>query len=242
VQRGLWESWTFEEPNLAWILDPIERDSFKTKRVGVREFIGGTVGIALEDKRESGAQAQAQIRTTSRSFPPKAIPYRAFCRWLGALAKRRPQTNGHYRYASAGGSYSVQTYVYAHGAQDRGVERVPEGAYYYNPEEHALYPIDSGARLSRTAHATTNRAAFDEASLSVFLICALEAVTPLYGGEGIRMACIEAGMMSQLLDEAALQENVGICHIGAVDAAQCARVFDLERNHLLLHSLVAGAK
>ena len=95
----------------------------------------------------------------------------------------------------------------------------------------------SAARL----HLPINRPVFNKASFSLFLICDQDAIAPVYGGESLRFALLEAGMMCQLLDDAAPGCGVGLCHVGGVDFDPYRPAFGLGPQHVLLHAYLGGA-
>jgi len=147
-----------------------------------------------------------------------------------------------YRYASAGGLYPVQLYLGVHkAAEQRGGIRLENGSYYYNPDRHALQLISQLDPSTSLLHLPINRPVFNKASFSLFLICDQDAIAPVYGGESLRFALIEAGMICQLLDDAAPTCGIGLCHVGGVDFEPYRPRFQLGPQHVLLHAYLGGA-
>jgi len=147
-----------------------------------------------------------------------------------------------YRYASAGGLYPVQLYLCVHGTNDRkGGLGLESGSYYYNPDRHALELISATEPSAARLHLPINRPVFNKASFSLFLVCDQDAIAPVYGGESLRFALLEAGMMCQLLDDAASGCGIGLCHVGGVDFDPYRAPFRLGPQHVLLHAYLGGA-
>jgi acyl carrier protein len=81
----------------------------------------------------------------------------------------------------------------------------------------------------------------EQAAFTVFLIGKLSAIAPIYGERSRDFCLLEAGYMSQLLMETAPQFELGLCPIGDLDFAAIQSAFDLESDHIWLHSFAGGA-
>jgi len=131
----------------------------------------------------------------------------------------------------------VQVYLALHGRAGE----IENGSYYYNPERHALDLISRSELSSSLLHLAINRPVFNKASFSLFLVCEQNAIAPVYGGESLRFALLEAGMICQLLDDAAPGCGVGLCHVGGLDFEPYRPQFRLGPQHVLLHAYLGGA-
>ena len=69
----------------------------------------------------------------------------------------------------------------------------------------------------------------------------MEAIRPLYGDRSEEFVLIEAGLMSQLLEETAMEQRAGLCQIGALDFDSLRDSFSLGAGHRYLHCLTGGA-
>ena len=116
------------------------------------------------------------------------------------------------RYGSAGNLYPVQAYVWAEAGR---VEGLPAGAWYYDPAGHGLVRVSEadGADISRMA---------GEAGFAVFLVAHLAAIAPLYGRASWRFSVLEAGLMTQLLAEAAAGRGLALSPAAAPPPRPCA--------------------
>jgi SagB-type dehydrogenase family enzyme len=179
-------------------------------------------------------------RSSARRFSAGRLTFEQVSRLLGVLRRYPVDGKFKYAYASAGALYPVHTYIHTRDSQNYGVEGLHAAAYYYHPAEHELYAISMNPRWDRNSHAPINRPVFDQAALMIFLVADLSAITPVYGDEAFRMACIEAGLMAQLLEQHAGILGMGIGHIGYPVNDAYRSVLDLTASHALLHTLLAG--
>jgi SagB-type dehydrogenase family enzyme len=179
-------------------------------------------------------------RSSARRFSPGRLTLEQVSGLLGVL-RRYPVAGGFkHTYASAGALYPVQTYIQTRESERYGVQGLAAAGYYYHPVEHELYVISASARWDRNSHAVINRPVFDQSSLMVLLVVDQRAIAPKYGSEALRMACVEAGLMAQLLERHAATLGMGIGHIGYPANDAYRSVFDLTDHHALLHTLLAG--
>jgi epothilone synthetase B len=120
------------------------------------------------------------------------------------------------------------------------VDGVPGGFYYHHPDRHDLELVAAGAIDGGSVHVETNRAAFDACAFSVFLVADLGAMRPLYAERSRDFCLLEAGYMGQLLMEQAAAQGLGVCAVGALDAAPLAAALQLDEGREIVHSFVAG--
>jgi SagB-type dehydrogenase family enzyme len=143
-----------------------------------------------------------------------------------------------YLYASAGGLYPVQTYLYIKPGR---IEGLTAGTYYYHPADHRLVLLAADVDLDRGIyHPFINAPIFDEAAFAIFLIAQLKAIAPMYGERSLHFATLEAGEMTQLLESTAPGAGIGLCQIGTLDFQRVRHLFALDEGHMLAHSLLGG--
>jgi SagB-type dehydrogenase family enzyme len=226
----------------AVLLDAQEREQFKRAQPGLRPLDGQAPYLQLHvPALHAGAGTTYLERRSSREFAEHPLPFDRLSRFLSCLQQRpgvgTPAGRPKYQYASAGGLYPVQTYLYV---KPDGVEGVPGGAYYYDPADHRLVLLSDGTRLDRAIHSPANQPIFDQSAFSLFLVGQRQAIEPMYGELSRDFCLIEAGLMAQLLDMAAPAYDIGLCHIGACAFEQIRREFALEDSHIYLYSLLGG--
>jgi SagB-type dehydrogenase family enzyme len=216
------------------LLDVSQRDSLKHRGLQFRPRHEASGLVALDGgpvSRESFLE-----RRSHRSFQHDPLPFVKFSRWLSSLRQFRIDGEAKYRYASAGGVYPIQTYLSIKPGRVQGIEA---GTYYYHPLDHELHRLGQ-TDVSENVHWPSNREAFRNAALSVFLIAEKAAIEPLYGSKARDFCLIEAGIMMQLLEAASAECGIGNCQIGSLDFDRIRDAFRLTPTQELVHSSVAG--
>ncbi|MBB1243057.1 amino acid adenylation domain-containing protein [Streptomyces durbertensis] len=219
------------------LTEPAARLAFTAERHATRPPADGVVGHALP-ATTTGPPPRASHRTYGRRPLPLASlaallePLRAHeqAPAPGVAPTRR-------RYASAGGLYPVRTYVYV---ADGRVAGLPGGTYQHDPFRHRLLAVSEGARLDPAAHGPLPMLA--DAAFWLLLVADRAAVDPLYGTRARDFCLLEAGLMAQLVEDAAPAARLGLCQVGALRATDPLRAaLGLSTTEEPLHALVGGA-
>lgn len=217
------------------ITNPAERLAFKLKESHIRKVNGSALKLPAPTDTETYIR-----RRSYRNFIQQKITLNQ----LGLLLNKLVQVRlpglpfAKYSYASAGGLYPVQTYVYLH---PNKIEEGVSGIYYLNPREGSLMPIAPNVILNQEFHAGPNRSIADRAAFSIFFIADMAAIQPLYGEEaGWHFAVMEAGTLCQLLEDNAPEHGLGLCQLGMADFAKVAEHFQLSPTHRYIHCTVGG--
>jgi len=213
--------------------DLMERSSFKTQQCGLRTFGSDIRRISLGAREDDSFHS----RMSHREFDSATISLERMSASLSSLSQAIVDGKPKYLYASAGTLYPVQTYLYI--AEGR-VEGLAGGTYYYDPVEHNLVPLTLKVAINVNVHAPANQEWMKNTAFSVFFIGEMKAIEPLYGRLSRDFSLLEAGLMTQLLENTAYQHEIGFCQIGRFDFDQVRDLFDLEETHVLLHSLAGG--
>lgn len=215
------------------LTDPMERLEFKAGRRGRRTDLTGPaspLGVP--------AAAGPPARSSVREFADEPVALAALGRLLEPLRAHLGGVLPRYSYASAGALYPVQ--VHLHVAPDR-VTGLAAGTYYYDQEAHGLVAVVPGARLDAGVHIPDNHATAKRAAFSIFLVAQRHAVEPLYGQRARDFCLLEAGLMAQLLDEAATAADLGTCQVGFVRETPSLREsLALDDGHEILHIVLGG--
>jgi SagB-type dehydrogenase family enzyme len=216
------------------LLDISARESFKHQALQLRSSDAASITIALSSDVDT-AETFFE-RRSHHSFRTEPFPFQNFSRFLGQL--RQVSLNGKpkYQYASAGGVYPVQVYLYLKPGRVEGVEG---GIYYYHPVDHELHQLSS-AEIPESIHWPSNREAFRNSAISLFLVAEKAAIEPLYGSKARDFCLIEAGILMQLLEAAAPLWELGNCQIGSVDSDRVRELLNLGPTQEIVHSSVAG--
>ncbi len=219
-------------PGVPLLTDKDERRLFKLRQSGLRELPGPSLAL------EPGTGLDGfERRSTTRRFVREAVSHGSFSAFLDPLRRLEDGGLKRYRYASAGGLYPVRAYLHV---KEGRVEGVRGGLYYYNPKTHGLQPLGD-TPAGEDAHVVANRPIHGSSAFSLFLVGDLDAMAPMYGIRSRDFCLIEAGLMTQLLENAAVENGMGLCQIGAFrDEGAVARSLDLGDTHLLLHGMEGG--
>lgn len=217
-------------------LDPDERDRFKASRPALRRFPAGTPTVELDQPRTPAATYSEQ--RSYRSFSSAPLARRALAQLLECLHAIPLNAKPKYLYASAGGLYPVQAYLYV--KADR-ISDIPAGYYYYDTDQHALVTVGSAtAPLRELYDPIVNRPLFDQAAFALFLVADIATIGSMYPDRALHYATLEAGHMTQLLELQALRAGLGLCQTGGLEQAALQPLLDLGEHSLLLHGLLGG--
>ncbi|MFS8184445.1 amino acid adenylation domain-containing protein [Pseudovibrio denitrificans] len=224
---------------IATIEDPQERQTFKNRNVGLRRFDQQHTTHQLEHSNPRGFDEFDAYRSV-RQFIPDPLPINRLEDLLSALRRNQTPDAPKHLFASAGGLYPVQTYIYI--KPDR-VQGLDGGAYYYDPQNHALISTANGKALSPdTYDYFVNRPTFEEAAFALFFVAERKAIEPLYGEMSDQFCLIETGAMAQLLTMRAHETGLGLCGIGSVDERALTDLFQLSSSHKLIYSMIGGTR
>ncbi|HWO19041.1 MAG TPA: amino acid adenylation domain-containing protein [Kofleriaceae bacterium] len=226
-------------PGSAVVTDPLARIEFKLRRHGVRRVEPGREVFELPRPEVTQAVLDRYAaRSSHRTFESRPLGRDLLARLLAELMSIDAHGLPKYRYPSGGGLYPVQVYI--HVQPDR-VTGLPEGLYYYQPDQHHLIRMGSADELGRHLHTPANQPVFDGAAFSLFLIGRMSAVAPLYGATAREFCLIEAGYIGQLLMTQAQPLGIGLCPIGGLtDVEPLRRLLELDPDDLLVHSMLGG--
>ena len=222
------------------LIDETDRLTFKQAGHNLRSDLSSLprVSMGSDGDRTGGLFSR---RISSRRFLSVPVPgtdFGALMRSLMGLSVPEWPTVRH-RYGSAGWTYAVQAYVIIRPGR---VEGFPDGgAFYYHPLENSLVRLSPCPEDAAEAFPSHNREIFEGGAFAIILAAEMDAIRPVYGNRSDDFVLIEAGLMSQLLEETAMPHSIGLCQIGAVDYGRFSGVFRLGPSHRCLHCLIGGA-
>jgi len=222
------------------LVDPVERIEFKLKQLELLQLQSTQPSIELPKPEFDEVFTQAYLQRQSyRQFLDKPIPLKQLGQFLSCLLQIKVDSSPlpKYRYASAGGLYPVQTYLYI---KPNRVEGLEAGFYYYHPADHRLVLLSAGSEIKSSVYVGKNQPVFEQSAFSLFLIGQLSAIAPMYGELTKDFCLLEAGYISHLLMETAPEHEIGLCPIGSLEFEELRDLFNLESSQILLHSFVGG--
>lgn len=218
--------------------DPAERDAFKRAQPSLRREDDEKPFVELAESRNAMALQEAYAaRRSYREFARGPVPFSRFSDFLSCLRQVKVNERPKTLYGSAGGLYPIQTYLYIKPGR---VENLSGGIYYYHPVDNRLVLLSRGDVDEAVYDRLVNRPIFEQAAFSIFLICQLGAIAPMYGEWSMHFSTVEAGQMTQLLETTAPACGLGVCQIGSLEFERIRHLFTLDDNQVLVHSLLGG--
>lgn len=220
------------------ITDRREREKFKLSNHGLRRDLDDKETICLECPSIDEKLIQHfDMRRSFRHYDNKQIKFKDFSNFLFLLSNYDEEKYPNFLYASGGGLYSIQAYIHV---KSNGIENLSNGLYYYNRNKHELKKLAENVLVKDEIHWSSNQAIYKEAAFSIYLVDDYDAVGPMYGERGLHFVTIEAGLISQLLEEHAHEFNIGLCQIGNLDFNSVKPYLNLKGSHIHSHTILGG--
>lgn len=208
------------------------------------EQLNRTYAFSSEKKVElinyTDADNLISSRRSVRKFNEKVpIKFDKFSRVLSALGQRHVGNHIVYNYASAGGLYPVDIFLYV---KDKRVEGIERGFYYYNPRNNHLCLVNDSNEMTADSYYFTNKEIFLSSSFTIFLIYNANVSMPKYKGNGLLYAFIDSGIITELITQIAQTLDIGLCSIGDMKVDELRKNLKLSDTQLWLHTIECGLK
>lgn len=217
------------------LVDPDERRRFKDSRPGLRR-LETAASFALPDTPADPADYERH--RSYREFAEAPVSAAALAELLGALRSMQIHDQPKYLYASAGGMYPVQCYLYV---KPEGVAGIAAGFYYYDPEAHQLVSIGpEDSTLRQQYDPIVNRPIYDGAAFALYLVADLAAIGAMYRERALHYATLETGQITQILEMRGPSLGIGLCQTGGLETEVLRSHLALGAHHLVLHGLLGG--
>lgn len=214
-----------------------ELEKFINEQLNRTHPAARSTGIQLETNDE--LPAMIRERRSYRQFNMEtSVPLSDFAKLFSTL-KQRKEEKILYHYASAGGVYPIDVFVYI---KPKRVEGMKAGFYYYSPSENSLFLVNSIDRVIKSDHEMINQELFTQSAFSVYLIYNAHASMPKYGSDGYFYACIESGIITATLNMVAETLNLGLCSVGHMKFDDIHRFLRLNDHQVFLHAIEVGLK
>ncbi|MGD2085956.1 MAG: amino acid adenylation domain-containing protein [Candidatus Aminicenantes bacterium] len=172
--------------------------------------------------------------------PPGRVSFKIFSNLLSLFKQTRSQDEIRYYFASAGGLYPIDIYIYI---KKERVESMEEGLYYYNPGENALQPLHRANQepvIPGEVYSPANRSIFELSAISIYMIYNADVTMPKYSGLGYFMASIDAGIMAGTLSLWSEYLGIGVCPVATIDFNQIKQYFNLRRSQVFVQAVEVG--
>lgn len=217
-----------------------ERFEFKLNHHGLRRDIKDLPCIELNKDYENQDLIETYIsRRSYRKFKKDSILLDQISDLMSHLQLKKIQGVDINKgiYGSAGSLYPIQTYLYV--KQNR-IEGIEQGLYYYHPYDNKLILISNKMNVDLDLYPSGNDVIYEASAFVIYFIGKMNAISPVYKLKARDYALIEVGLMSQVLEMAATDNNIGLCQIGGFDFKPLREYFKLEKSDIYLHQMVGG--
>lgn len=215
------------------ICDQVAYEAFKKEQLNRSIYDGEYKEFNYEDD-----YLKLSRRRSIRKFSKKAIDFETIGKVLSVLRQVQAYGMKHYYYPSSGGFYAIDLYLYV---KKDGVEGLNHGIYYYNPIKNGIIKI-SNESITENSYYFKNKDIFRSSSVTFFFVYNAKVNMPNYGYMGYYYACLDAGIMIELLTNALEYWNVGSCSIGDFNTEEITKILKLDSNEILLHIMEIGNK
>ncbi|MEB7885634.1 non-ribosomal peptide synthetase [Serratia fonticola] len=213
-----------------------EKQAFKRQGLNIRHLASNDDTIRAKAGLPEQFQREYNARRTVRAFDEAPLQKEKMLEWLSALNAMLIEGEYRYLYPSAGGTYSVQTYVEIKPGK---VEGCCAGFYYYNPQAHKLDKISS-VELSGNSHFYYNRSYYEHAHCCLYFVVEYAGIAPLYKDKSDFFTAIEIGAIVQLLAQKQAHYQIGSCPLSGVDESALAAVLALQNSQRTLMGMAFG--
>lgn len=202
---------------------------------GIRRFAEEALRVGLDAAKPCSLPWRS---ASCRAYQHSVLPLAALAQWLSCLRQSTTDTGRpRARYASAGGLYPVQAYLFI---KENRVEGLRGGVYYYHPVDNTLVLLSAGDRLETDWFAKGASEVVGAGALYLLLAVDLDAIEPFYGNDSFHLALLEAGLITQLLEEQAPAADLGMCQIGGIEFSRVQAHLASHARLRFLHGMVAG--
>lgn len=96
-----------------------------------------------------------------------------------SILRERDAITHRYYYASAGGLYPIDVYVYI---KENRIKEIPGGLYYYSPKLNCLQKIKKENVINEESQYFMNKDIFSHSAFSIYFIYDADVSMPKYGG------------------------------------------------------------
>lgn len=209
-----------------------EKLALRLSEPGIRHFEADSIKIALPD-----SELPATPRSSTRTYRQELVTRGELAHLLAVLRRAEVDGRPKYRYGSAGSLYVVQTYLCL---REGAVSGLPGGLFYYDPSQNSLCLVRKEAHFDESFTAPANASMWSSSAFQMFLVADLDLIAKFYGGASERLAVLEAGLMTQQLEDRAAQGSLGLCQVGGFDFERAREEFELPGSVSCVHCLTGG--
>lgn len=204
---------------------------FRKLQRGIRPRDDARLALRLPGPLPTGAQ----LAVWRAPIAPGAISLEQLGGLLSAVRQAVQGGAPAYRTPGVEGLHAVQVYCRV---DADGVEGLKPGTYYHHPVYHALLELVPEAALDAAERAAF--AAGGPGACTLVLVAEQEAIAPIFGGDGDRLATLQAGATLQALGAAAAEHGLQLALLPRADLEPCARALALSSTAIPLAAVRCG--
>lgn len=219
------------------IYDSIKYNAFKKEQMERGSLTEGTT-IPLKVRDSSFPNLISQRRSYRNFDEKKVMAFDLFSNLLSVFMQENHNGKYVYSYASAGGLYPIDVFLYI---KEGKVENVNGGLYYYHPASHTIKLVCNGCITDESSY-HNNKEIFKSSSITFYLVYNATANMPVYKGNGYYYAAIDTGIMVETLTYFCESNDLGVCSVGDMNFDSIAGHFNLSPNQIFMHSVEVGFK
>ena len=177
-------------------------------------------------------------RCSTRSFNmEKMVSFHQLSALLAILRERENEGRRKYCYASGGGLYPIDFYIFV---KKNRVESLAEGLYAYVPYSHELQFVSTMSPDMEDSHYFANRNIFRQSAFSIYFVFNAAAAMPKYGGLACMLGLLDCGAAMHALNIRSIECGLGSCSIGEMNFRKISRYFELDVNQKYVHCMEFG--
>ncbi len=200
----------------------LKRETYSEEGISFNKYISKDIPMVRKSIRLFDESTQIQLKD--------------FAQFMSLLRQGTYEGKVKYYYPSAGGFYPIDTYV---AIRENRIEGIEKGLYYYNPIKNNLCRIGDD-NIIEDFYYFNNKKIAKTSAFSMFFVFNAHVTFPNYGYMAYYYACLDTGIMTELMNEKAGNYNLGVCSIGDFNAQELKKMLRLPKNHILMHAIEGG--
>ena len=188
---------------------------------------------------KNNLQVLLEKRYSCRDFRAKALKLEDLSSilWAAGGKKYDATTGATHTVPSAGATYPLELYV---AVGQNGVDKLKEGVYHYDIEQHSLKLITEGDKRVALCSACSGQDFIKAAPVSLIIAAQFQRTTGRYGARGEHYVYMEAGHVCQNTYLAVTDLGLGTVEVGAFFDEKVSSALGLAEDYVPLSVMPIG--